>query len=47
MFFRLDILKNFAIFTKKEIYWSLFSIKFQAFTPATLLKTDSNTGVFL
>ena len=32
------VLKNFAIFTGKHLYWSLFLIKFQAFSPATLSK---------
>ena len=35
-------LKNFAILTGKQRR-SLFSIKLQAFRPATLLKRDSNT----
>ena len=37
------ILKNFAIFTGKRLYWSLFLIKFQSCRPATSLKRDSNT----
>ena len=38
------VLKNFAIFPEKYMCWSLFLIKnFKA----TLLKRDSNTGVFL
>ena len=41
------VLKNFANFTGKHLCWSLFLIKFQAFNPGTLLKRDSNTGVFL
>ena len=40
-------LKNFAIFTGKHQCWSLFLIKLQAFMPATLLKRDSITIVFL
>ena len=40
------VLKNFAIFTGKHLFWSLFLIRFQPFRPATLLKRDSNTGVF-
>ena len=44
MFFRLGVLKNFAIFTEKQLCWSLFLIK--TWRPATLLKRDSNTGVF-
>ena len=38
-----DVLKNFANFTGKHLFWSLFLIKLH--TP--LLKRDSNTGVFL
>ena len=37
-----SVLKNFVIFTRRHLYWSLFLIKLQA-----LLKRDSNTGVFL
>ena len=40
-------LKNFAIFTGKHLCWSFFLIKFQGCSPATLLKRDSNTYVFL
>ena len=47
MFFKLGVLKYFAIFTRKHLYRSLFLIKLQAFKPATLLKRDSNTGAFL
>ena len=47
VFFKEAALKNFSIFTGKHLYWSLFSIKLQAFRSATLLKTDSDTGVFL
>ena len=31
------VLKNFAVFTRKHLYWSLFLIKLQAFRPTTLL----------
>ena len=41
------VLNNFAYFTAKHPCWSLFLTKLQAFRPATLLKRDSNTGVFL
>ena len=37
------ILRNFGIFSEKELCWTLFLIKL----PATLLKKDSNTSVFL
>ena len=40
-------LKNFANFTGKRLYWSLFFKKLRAFRPATLLKRDSYKGVFL
>ena len=45
MFVIIDVLKNFAIFTGKHLYWSLILIKLQAFRPVTLLKSDSNAGV--
>ena len=32
------VLKNFAVFTRKHLYWNLFLIKLQAFRPATLSK---------
>ena len=41
------VLKNFANFTGKHLCWSLFFTKLQAFRPATLLKIDSYTSVFL
>ena len=41
MFYKIDVLKDFAKFTGKHLYWSLFLIK------ETLLKKDSDTGVFL
>ena len=47
MFFKLDIVKSFANFKGKHKYWSLFLIKLHALRPATLLKRDSNTAVFL
>ena len=40
------VLKNFAIFTRKHLFWSFFLIKLQAYRPAALLKRNSNTGVF-
>ena len=40
-------LKIFANFTRNHLCWSLFLIKLQALRPATLLKSDSNTAVFL
>ena len=41
-FIKKAILQNFAIFTGKHLYWSLRSMR-----TATLLKRDSNTGIFL
>ena len=35
------------MFTRKRLRWSLFLISMQAWRPATLLKRDSNIGVFL
>ena len=46
IFFKIGVFKNFANFTGKHLRWSLFLIKLKAFKPATLLKRDSNTGVF-
>ena len=40
------VYRNFAIFTGKLLCWSLFLIKLKAFRLATLLKRNSNTGVF-
>ena len=47
MFFEIGILKNFPILTGKHLCWSLFLIMLQVCRPAALLKTDSNTDVFL
>ena len=44
---KMVFLKIFANFTGKHLRWSLFSIKLQTFSPETLLKRDTNTGVFL
>ena len=41
------IFKNFANFKGKRLCWSLFFTKSRAFRPATLLKRDSYTSVFL
>ena len=38
MFFKIGILKNFAIFTGKNLCWSIFLIKLQVSNPETLLK---------
>ena len=47
IFLKTGVLKKFANFTGKHLCWSLFLIKFQVFRPATLIKRDCNTGVFL
>ena len=47
VFCKKAVLKNFANFKGKHMYWCLFLIKQQVFRPATLLKRDCNTGVFL
>ena len=47
IFIKISVLKNFAIFTGKHLCWSLFLRKLQVLKPGSLLKGDSNTGVFL
>ena len=47
IFIKISVLKYFAIFTGKHLCWSPFSRKLQVLNPASLLKGDSNTGVFL
>ena len=47
VFYKKAALKNLAIFTGKQLCWSLFLIKLQAFNPASLLKRGSKTGFFL
>ena len=47
IFIKISVLKNFAIFTRKQLCWSLFLRKWQVLKHASLLKGDSNTGVFL
>ena len=42
MFFKIDVLKNFTIFTGNHLCWSLFLIKFQAFIPATSTQVFSS-----
>ena len=43
---KIGVLKNFSNFTGKQLCWSFFLIKLHTLRPATLLKTDSNTGIF-
>ena len=42
-----DVLKNFTIFTRKYLCWNLFVLQLQSSSPATILKSNSSTGVFL
>ena len=44
---KINVLKNFAIFTGKHFCWSLFLIKLQAWRLATILKRESDTGLFM
>ena len=46
MLFKTGVLKNFAIFTEKRLYWSLSLIKLQAFRLGTLLKGDTKQVFF-
>ena len=46
MIFKIDVLKDFAIFTGKHLCWSLFLIMLQALISASLSERDSITGVF-
>ena len=47
MFFKIGVLKILEKFIRKHPCWSLFQNSLQTFRPATLLKWDSNTVVFL
>ena len=44
---KLDVLKNLVNSTGKHLCWNLFLIKLKAWSPATLLKRNFSTGVFL
>ena len=46
IFCKIGVLKNFA-FTRKDLCQTLFFYKVSGLRPATLLKRDSSTGVFL
>ena len=45
-FYEKDVLKDFAKFKGKQLCWSHFLIKLQAWTNATLLKRDSYLTFF-
>ena len=44
---KINTLEDFAIFTEKQLCWSLFLIMLQALRSATLLEGESITCVFL
>ena len=50
LFLRFDVTgvpyKNKLLKISQYLYWTLFLIEFQALGPATLLETDTNTGIF-
>ena len=46
VFCKKGVLRNFTKFTWKHLCWSLFFNKVADLRPETLLKRDSNTGVF-
>ena len=47
MFFKWGVPKYFAIFTGKQLWWSILLMKLEAFRPTTLLKWDFTTVCFL
>ena len=47
LFYKKGVLKYFAVITEKHLFWGLFLIKLQTFSPASLLKRNSNTAAFL
>ena len=47
VFCKKGVLRNFAKFTGKHLWQSLFFNEVTGLRPATLLKRDSCTGVFL
>ena len=47
MFFKVGVLKIFAIFIGKHLRWGLFFNNSAGLRPATLTKSDPNAGVFL
>ena len=46
VFFKVGVLKSYAIFAGTHLHWSLFLIKFQSFRPATLIRRDSYCKIF-
>ena len=47
MSFKIEVFKNFSIFTGKHLCWILFVIMLAAYNPANLLKRDSDASIFL
>ena len=47
LFYEKVVLKYFVIITEKHLFWDLFLIKLHTFSPATLLKRNSNIATFL
>ena len=47
VFCKKGVLRNFSKFTGKHLCQSLFFNKVASLKPATLLKRDSGTGIFL
>ena len=47
VFFKIDVLKYFAVLAEKHLRSGLFLIKFQTFRSASFLRRDCSTGVFL
>ena len=46
MFFKIDVLKNLAMFTGKHLCQSYFLIQLQGWRTAIVLQRDSNTSAF-
>ena len=47
MIFKIDVLKDFKIFSGKNLCWSLYLITLQALWSATSLERDSSTDFFV
>ena len=47
MFFKIDVLKNLAMFTGKRLCWSYFLRQLQGWRTAIVLKRDFETSAFL
>ena len=45
MFFKIGVLRNLSILTRKYLCWGLFLTHLQGLQPVTLFKRDLNTGV--